>query len=354
MKPGRHIRDLLLVAAFALVAGGCATRPTVAPEPALLARPEALAVLRPAERDDALEARILALDPERITDDDVRTTLAKAPTPRIVLVHGGIFPVHLAMRSFGRFLIGMGYPEQRIRHPGDHRWSHSPYEDSAQIAGLIAWYYERDGLRPFLIGHSQGGVEVVKVLYELAGRFTDTIRVWNPYTDAAEDRTSFVDPLTGTERSVVGLAVPYVSVLGAGSAGLLMPNQWSMLRRLYLIPDTVDEFTAYTIEYDIFALGPADEDGRRFRPNGAAKVRHVALPATDHITLPVTQWIIEDAQLRAWVSAYVPGDAIAGAPVKTSQAAVLWAADVWYGVKKHWALEAQRLVRARRQVAGVK
>ncbi len=83
----------------------------------------------------ALEARILALDPERITDDDVRTTLAKAPTPRIVLVHGGIFPVHLAMRSFGRFLIGMGYPEQRIRHPGDRRWSHSPYEDSAQIAG---------------------------------------------------------------------------------------------------------------------------------------------------------------------------------------------------------------------------
>lgn len=354
MNPGCRVSNLLLAFVFALLAGGCATRPSVVADPTLTARPEARAVLAAAQRDTALESRILALDPQRITDDDVRETLAKAPTPRIVLVHGGIFPVHLAMRSFGRFLIGMGYPEQRIRHPGDQRWSHSPYEDSAQIAGLIAWYYERDGLRPFLIGHSQGGVEAVKVLYELAGRFEAAVSLWNPYTDAAENRTSFVDPLTGLERPVVGLTVPYVSVLGAGSAGLLMPNQWSMLQKLYLIPDTVDEFTAYTIEYDIFALGPADEDGRRFRPNGAAKVRHVTLPATDHITLPVTQWIAEDAQLRSWVGAYVPGDAVSGAPVQSSQAAVLWAADVWYSVKKHWALEAQRLIRARRESAGVK
>jgi hypothetical protein len=27
---------------------------------------------------------------------------------------------------------------------------------------------------------------------------------------------------------------------------------------------------------------------------------------------------------------------------------VLWAADVWYSIKKHWCLEAQRLVRAER------
>ena len=26
---------------------------------------------------------------------------------------------------------------------------------------------------------------------------------------------------------------------------------------------------------------------------------------------------------------------------------ILWAADVWYSIKKHWALEAQRLIRAR-------
>ena len=28
----------------------------------------------------------------------------------------------------------------------------------------------------------------------------------------------------------------------------------------------------------------------------------------------------------------------------------LWAADVWYSVKRHWALELQRLVRSRRAV----
>jgi hypothetical protein len=27
---------------------------------------------------------------------------------------------------------------------------------------------------------------------------------------------------------------------------------------------------------------------------------------------------------------------------------VLWAADVWYSIKKHWCLEAQRLVREER------
>jgi hypothetical protein len=27
---------------------------------------------------------------------------------------------------------------------------------------------------------------------------------------------------------------------------------------------------------------------------------------------------------------------------------VLWAADVWYSIKKHWCIEAQKLVRAQR------
>ncbi len=76
-------------------------------------------MLRSLPIDHALDARILALDPERISEDDVRNTLAKGPTPRIMLLHGGIYPVHLAMVSFGRFLVGMGYPEKRIRDPGD-------------------------------------------------------------------------------------------------------------------------------------------------------------------------------------------------------------------------------------------
>ena len=67
---------------------------------------------------------------------DVRV-LASGPTPRVVLLHGGIYPVHLAMESFGGFLAGMGYPEAKIRSPADGSWSHSPYESSVQLAGLL-------------------------------------------------------------------------------------------------------------------------------------------------------------------------------------------------------------------------
>jgi hypothetical protein len=57
--------------------------------------------------DRVIIERILALDPEHVTDADVRR-LARGPTPRIMLLHGGIYPVHLSMESFGRFLVGMG------------------------------------------------------------------------------------------------------------------------------------------------------------------------------------------------------------------------------------------------------
>jgi hypothetical protein len=229
-------RRCFVAALVGLFAAGCATPPTAPreaePAQALPAPPPPrVHAIDPAARD-----RVLGLDCSRISADDVRDTLSQLPAPRIVLLHGGIYPVHLVMVSFGQFLTGMGYPEDAIRHPGDRRWSHSPYENSEQITGLIAWYYERDGLRPMMIGHSQGGVQAIKVLYELAGRFGDAVRVWNPLHDAAEERTSIVDPLTGEVRPVVGLRVPYVSVLGAGGAALLLPNQWSMLARLGAFP----------------------------------------------------------------------------------------------------------------------
>src|SRR5216117_3624182 len=79
--------------------------------------------------------------------------------PRIILLHGGIYPVHLLMVSFGRFLTEMGYPQAQIRDPGNRDWSYSPYQESTEIAGLVAWSYERDGMRPMIIGHSQGGMQ---------------------------------------------------------------------------------------------------------------------------------------------------------------------------------------------------
>jgi len=354
MNPGCRVREFLLVAVFAVVAGGCATRPAVVPDPALAAKPEALSVLRSLKSDPALEERILALDPERISEDDVRDTLAKGPTPHIMLLHGGIFPVHLVMVSAGRFLTGMGYPESKIRHPGDHRWSHSPYEDSAQLAGLFAWYYEHDGMRPMMIGHSQGGIQAVKVLYELAGRFDNPIPVWNPYTDASDERTTIVDPLTGVARPVIGLSVSYASAVAAGGAALLLPNQWSMGGRLHTIPDTVDEFTGFALGLDLWAWTLAGvTDSSEFRHNGTAVVRNVALPAAyNHVTVPMVGALADDRAARDWIEAYVPDKTTSAPPPEAAGYGALWAADVWYSVKKHWALEAQRLIRAKRAVLG--
>ena len=39
-----------------------------------------------------------------------------------------------------------------------------------------------------IVGHSQGGIQAVKVLYELAGDVRRRDPVWNPLTDRAEDR----------------------------------------------------------------------------------------------------------------------------------------------------------------------
>jgi hypothetical protein len=55
--------------------------------------------------------------------------------------------------------------------------------------------------------------------------------------------------------------------------------------------------------------------------------------------------------MREWLNAYVPGQPQpppAGASFADNS---LWAADVWYHVKKHWVIEAQKLLRARRAYA---
>lgn len=345
---------LLVASVVAIATAGCATRAPSGAESAPAGKPDAQGVLKSAVYDRALEDRILALDPERITEQDVRATLAHGPAPRIILLHGGVYPVHLVMISCGRFLTGMGYPESKIRHPGDQRWSHSPYEASDQLAGLVAWYYERDGMRPMLIGHSQGGIQAIKVLRELDGAYGDRIAVWNPLTDAAEDRTWIVDPLTGRERPVVGLSVAYASAVGAGGAALLLPNHWSMAGRLRTVPDSVDEFTGFTIGLDFFAWTlPGSAETSNYRATGKARVRNVILPASyNHVTVPVTHPLTRDPQVRDWINAYVPADAEAAAASDPPGENVLWAADVWHSVKKHWSLEAQRLIRARRAVLG--
>jgi hypothetical protein len=241
----------------------------------------------------------------------------------------------------------MGYASAKIRDPADGAYSQNPFGSTERLAGEIAWYYERDGVRPMLVGHSQGGIQAVKVLYELDGAFTQKIPVWNAAKDAPEQRFSIVDPLTGTERPVLGVSVAYASVVGAGGVALLAPVHWGMAQRLHVIPNTVDEFTGYNIDFDLIALtlpGAAP-----YRHNGTAQVRNVSLPATyNHVFVPLTQVLASDAKMRDWINAYVPG-VDNGAPPGADEGRgtnAFWAADVWFSIKKHWCLEAQRLIRA--------
>lgn len=346
--PSRSRRILVLASSLLLAAcvplqrdGDAALDPAKAPDPV-----RALAL------DRALEDRVLALDPDNVSAEDVRDTLSKVPAPRVVLLHGGVFPVHLAMTSFGQFLVGMGYPEAQVRHPADGSWSHSPYERSERVAGMVAWAYERDGMRPMLIGHSQGGMQVVKVLHDLAGSFAPQLPVWNGATDAEEARTSIVDPFTRQPRPVVGVQVSFASAVGAGGPSGVLPNQWAVIGRLREVPDTVVQFNGYFLGIDWFTLSVAEVNAGRFHnASGKVLVRNVVLPAGYlHVTVPVTHHLPGNADFRRFVDAYratsekpdesrMPG---------TYSDNIYYAADNWAAIKKHWTLEAQRLVRAKR------
>ncbi len=210
-------------------------------------------------------------------------------------------------------------------------------------------------MRPMLVGHSQGGLHAVKIIKDLAGLRTDRVLVWNPVAGATEGRTTITDPLTGKERPVIGTSIAYASVVGAGGWALALPHQWESLDTLRKIPTNVDEFTGYFINVDLWALSfPGNPMDRRYENSGKDNVRNVVLPASyNHVMVPATRDLAQDAKVRDWINAFVPGtnedpSMLAGdAPLH-----VMWAADVWYSIKKHWCLEAQGVIRARRAVLG--
>ncbi len=294
--------------------------------------------------DATVARRLQDLDPDRISARDVAEVLARVQAPRIILLQGSFGPVN--MDPFAQFLIEMGYPADKIRNPRDGKESTSSFMDSRRLAGMVAWYYENEGMRPVLIGHSQGGMLAIRVLYDLAGAFADSIPVWNPVTDRAESRTTIVDPMTGEVRPVVGLRMRYAAAIATGKLPRLLLGQWSMLSRLRHIPDSVDNFTGFSIEWDFIAGNfPGAEP---YSAIGTAKVRNVTLPASyTHIGLPQTGHLAVDAVTRAWIDAYVPGSSTAVPDqhgVDTTN--LVHAADIWYSIKKNWCLSARRRLNA--------
>lgn len=289
--------------------------------------------------DPALAARVRALDCAHVSAADVRDVLASAPAPRIVLLQGSV-PL-VTMDPFARFLIAMGYPEERLRNPRDGEFSYNSFADSATLAGALAFDYERTGMAPMLIGHSQGGMLAIKVLYEFAGAFHDALHVVDPATGKALPRTSIVDPHSGKLRPVVGLRVAYAAALATGWLPRLMLGQWSMLSRLRRIPDSVDEFTGFILPHDPVAGNLLGDEP--YAPVHRAAVRNVVLPDDyHHLTLPRAAHLADDPAMRAWIDRWSP-DA-RGAPPAGDTSNLVQAADIWYSVKRQWCRQAQGLL----------
>ena len=177
IRATRRTEWVALLAA-ALAAAGAAA-PAIADRGPVTDLPvQAGTVLRGIALEPGVEERVLALDAERISEAELRDTLGRAPAPRIIGLHGSV-PL-VTMGPFAEFLIAMGYPAERLRNPRDGRLTYSSYTDSRELAGWIAWHYEREGMMPMLIGHSQGGMLAIKVLHDLAGASGERIAVWNP------------------------------------------------------------------------------------------------------------------------------------------------------------------------------
>ncbi len=294
-----------------------------------------------------LQEQILQLNPNHVTAADVHHVLSHAPAPRILLIHGGVWLVIPRMISFADFLTSMGYPAASLTNAHDGTYTISCYESSDMIAGTIAFYYEKEGLRPLLIGHSQGAMQIVKVLHKLNGPPSTSIPVWNPYSWSAEPRTQIIDPLTRQPQPVVGLNIPYATGMGGGGITRLMPNQWDMLGRLRAIPDSVEEYTYFYKHMDLLGgdwlgYGPANLS----KPKGNATVRNVRLPTHyHHGSVPDARHLAQNPEIVEWINQYNPFSPPDSAPDFSSDSRnILWAADVWFSIKKHWVLELQRWI----------
>jgi hypothetical protein len=290
--------------------------------------------------DRASAAALAGLDCNALSPRDIRDVLAPAPAPRIIAISGSFNAV--SMDPFAQFLVAMGYPAERIRNPADGAWSYKSSESSARLAGMIAWHYERDGMMPLLIGYSGGGMLAVRTLHELAGAFASRVAVVNAQTGDALPQDTITDPRSGREQPVVGLKVPYACALATGLLPRFILGQWTMLGKLHDIPDTVDEFTGFVIEWD--PIAGTFPGATPYAATGTARVRNVTLPATyGHVDLPRTEHLAGNPVTRAWIDGYRPDAAtpLPDATVDTTN--LLHAADIWHSVVTHWCREAKRL-----------
>jgi hypothetical protein len=163
--------------------------------------------------------------------------------------------------------------------------------------------------------------------------------------DAAAAGDSAVPPdvvarLARLDCSRIG-ATDVREVLARVRAPRIVLGQWTMLSRLRTIPDTVTEFTGFDVPNDPIAgnlLGISP-----YRASGEAQVRSVVLPAGySHIGIPRAAHLAEDPRIRGYVESW--SAASTAQPPDGDTANLAHAADIWHSVKRHWCLQARRLL----------
>ncbi len=288
MRP--NILRLVSLTGMALLAG-CATA-QVRPTPVQTLPIQSLLA------NSALCERVLALDAEHLSTEDITSTLSKCPAPRIFNFNGSAFNT---MDSFSRFLAGMGYPETALRSGGG-ALSLSSFQDAEKVAQGVRVSRESEKMRPMLIGHSQGGAFVMKVLHRLEPG-----------------------------------SVSYASAIATGKWMRYLLGQWDMVPILRKVPDSVEEFTGYRLAGDLIGSDlPGVKASGNYEAEGTARVRNVVLEGAGHLS-------VTHVEALERFNAYTPD-----APGK-EEAKFFFAADIWYHVKKHWCLELQNLIREKSQ-----
>jgi hypothetical protein len=278
-------------------------------------------------------------------DELTAAMLPAERAPHVVMPQGSLGIV--TMEPFGRFLAAMGYPERALVDAHGGAMTTDSDIAGTKLAGALAYMYERDGVRPILIGHSKGGGVVIETLRALAGLDGDDLPVVDPRTLEPLPRTTFMDPATGERRRVVDLKLPLAAAIATGRLPRVLRGQFDLARVLRDIPDSAIAFLGLFIPFDPIA-GTLAGDEDPYRPLGRSEVRNVVLPAqTSHIAAPRAEPLAADPAARAWIERYRPG---AGEPPPALRGAenLALAAELWYAVKRAWCGEAQRTVRTAR------
>jgi hypothetical protein len=128
-----------------------------------------------------------------------------------------------------------------------------------------------------------------------------------------------------------------------------------MAGSLRTVPESVEEFTGFYKNFDLlggdlFGYGSSNH----FKAAGRTVVRNLRLPAKyDHNHIPDTRHLLASPALVDWINDYQPADAVPPEPgFEADSRHILWAADVWYSIRKNWVIELQRLIRAERAWRG--